>query len=135
MLCPSLVAQSSLFAPPKLRTSTLICLCALQDNFHMQVLFWSAVGEISFRAFFFQLQILFYLLVQTYEIRHTSNQSEYEIKFWNINWCNFRGYLVSWGGSSSANFNFYNHWNLSKDIKSPIYKSKIITFHLGLSYC
>ena len=37
---------------------------------------------ISFLAFYFQLQILFYLLVQTYhEILHTSNHSESEIKF------------------------------------------------------
>ena len=37
---------------------------------------------ISFMAFYFQLQILPYLLVQTYhEILHTSNHSESEIKF------------------------------------------------------
>ena len=37
---------------------------------------------ISFMAFYFQLQILSYLLVETYhEILHTSNHSESEIKF------------------------------------------------------
>ena len=89
--------------PPKLRTSTLICLCALQDNFQVQVLFQVQLENdlftlfekdcqtrysllnvliISFLAFHFQLQILFYLLAHTYyDILHTSNHSESEIKF------------------------------------------------------
>ena len=55
--------------------------------------------------------------------------------FLSINWYNFRGYLLSWGGSWYANFNFRYHWNLFKDIKSPTCKSKTIKFHLGQSYC
>ena len=58
-----------------------------------------------------------------------------ETKFSSINWYNIRGYLVSWGGSSSANFNFHYHWNLFKNNKLPTLKSKIITFHLGKPYC
>ena len=61
---------------------------------------------------------------------HTLNNSESEIKFWGINWYNFRGYLVSWGGSSSVNFIFLYHWNAFNDIKSPTCKSKITTFHI-----
>ena len=64
---------------------------------------------------------------------HTLNNSESQIKFWSIGWYNFRGYLVSWGVSSSATFNFHYHWNAFKDIRSPTCKSKIINFHLRRS--
>ena len=35
-----------------------------------------------------------------------------EIKFLSINWNNFAGYLVSWGGGSS--FNFHYQWNFKR---------------------
>ena len=89
-----------------------------------------------FFKFLFQLYILFYLMVQTYHgALHTLNHSESEIEFLSINRYSVRNYLLSCSGSSSVNFNFDYHWNLSKNIKSTTWKSKIITFLLGESYC
>ena len=71
-------------------------------------------------------------MVQKYHEKfNTFNHSGSQIKFLNTNWYNFRGYLVSWVGSSQTYVNFHYHWNLFKDIKSPRYKSKITVFCPG----
>ena len=142
MLCPNLVANSSLFAPclqienwcPALQTAGwregwgtshnkshflkyswrmtyLLRLKKIATHVLLTVIFFNN----EFSDFQFQLQILFYLMVQPcHETFHTLNHSESEIKFSSIKLYKFRGYLVSWGGSSSANFNLHYHWNLFK---------------------
>ena len=161
-MCPNLAANSSLFARVKFenwcppwqpagwregrgtshnkshffkyswRMTYLFYLKKIDTHMLLTIKFF----DNEFSDFLFQLQILFYLMVHTYrETFHTLNHSESEIKFLSINWYKFWGYLVTWGGSSYANFNFHYHWNLFKNIKSPTCKSKTIKFHLGQLYC
>ena len=103
MLRPSLVAEGCLFALSKIENQySHLPVCPAGQPPSASG-FSSAAGEwliyclkknrltlysllsaliISFMAFYFQLQILSYLLVETYhEILHTSNHSESEIKF------------------------------------------------------
>ena len=131
MLCLFLAAIALCLPPQKLRSNTLIWLCVLQDNLQrrgargwregvlsiikylkklLQMLLTVICLNNEFSDYLLQLRILFYLVVQAYhKTLHSLNHSKPKIKFLNINWCKFAGYLISCGGGSS--FNFHYHWS------------------------
>ena len=137
-----------------MRTSTVIWLCALQNNLQMQVLrqvqlendlytlfekncsiryLLLNVWIISFLVLYFSIQ--FILIVGANISWNTLYFKSFWgwIKIWNKLCKQSTNYLISWCGSLLANFNFHDHWNLSNDIKSSTCNSKIITLHLGQS--
>ena len=103
MLCPTLAVHSSLFLPPKLRSDTLICQCALQDK---QQDGGGGMELLPMKCFILCLKQRFYVLADTM----------------------LGVILYSEVVSSKENFNFHHYyWNIFKDIKSPTCKFKIVT--------